>query len=327
MNRHSRRRPRLLDQVRAACRRRNYSLHTERAYCRWVRRYVHFCRDGKGFRHPRDLGADDIRAFLSHLATERDVAASTQNQAVSALVFLYEHVLRQEIGSFEGFVRAKRPKRLPLVLTRGEAAAVLEAMRGPDRLIASLLYGSGLRLSEALRLRVKDVDFGRQQLVVREGKGQKDRLTILPEPTCEPLRAQLSLAKGLHRQDLEAGYGTVYLPKALTRKYPNAAREWAWQWVFPADGLSEDPRSGVRRRHHRSTSSVQRAVKRAVRKAGLDKPATCHTLRHSFATHLLEDGYDIRTVQELLGHEDLRTTQIYTHVTEKAVPVRSPLKG
>lgn len=323
----SSRSPKLLDQVCTACRRRGYSIHTERAYCRWIRRYVYFCGKGRQhLQHPNELGAKDVRAFLSYLATDENVAVATQNQAISALVFLYEQVLGHEIDSFEGFVRAKRPKRLPLVLTREEVGALIEVMHGTDRLIASLLYGSGLRLSEALRLRVKDVDFDRHQITVRQGKGRKDRTTMLPDAITDSLRAQLALAKAYHQQDLEAGYGAVHLPKALSRKYPNAAREWGWQYVFAADSLSMDPRSDVRRRHHRSTSAVQKAVKRAVRKADIDKPASCHTLRHSFATHLLEDGYDIRTVQELLGHKDLRTTQIYTHVMERAVPVRSPLR-
>ncbi len=316
-------RPRLLDQVRNACRRRGYSLRTEQTYCQWVKRYVLFHEK----QHPDQMFEDHVRDFLSYLATERNVAASTQNQALNAIVFLYKRVLDRNIGSFDDFARAKRPKRLPLVLTQKEVISILEHMHGVTRLIASLLYGSGLRLTEGLRLRVKDVDFESNQIIVRSGKGNKDRRTMLPIPLEEALREQLNKAHALHREDLEAGYGAVYLPKALARKYPRAAKEWAWQYVFPSTTLSTDPRSGVRRRHHRSESSVQRAVKHAVRKAGLTKPASCHTLRHSFATHLLEEGYDIRTVQELLGHKSLQTTMIYTHVMQQGVHVRSPLES
>jgi integron integrase len=314
--------PKLLDAVRSACRRRGYSLRTEQSYSRWIVRYVRF----HGTRHPRTLGAEEVRAYLSHLATTRNVAASTQNQALNALVFLYDQVLHTELGSFRGFVRAKRPRRLPLVLSREEVRRLLTAMRSTNRLIASLLYGAGLRISEALRLRVKDLDFDRHQLMVRAGKGNKDRRAILPALLVPALKRQLRKAKALHDEDLEAGYGAVYLPGALARKYPGAERAWGWQYVFPAARLSRDPRSGVRRRHHRTASPVQKAVRRAVRAAEIDKPATCHTLRHSFATHLLEDGHDVRTVQELLGHKDLRTTMIYTHVANLGAGAKSPLE-
>ncbi len=316
------RKPKLIDHVRSACRRRGYSLRTEQAYCRWIKRFIFF----HDMQHPRTLGAAQVRSFLSYLATERDVASSTQNQALNALVFLYGEVLQKDLDSFGDFKRAKKPKRLPLVLSRGEVKALLTQMHGTRRLVASLLYGSGLRLMEALRLRVKDIDFDYSQVTVRRGKGNKDRRTMLPEPLKAPLERQLEKARALHQEDLEADSGEVFLPKALARKYPTAAQEWAWQYVFPSAKLSKDPRGGKTRRHHRSPSTIQKAVKRAVRKAEIDKPASCHTLRHSFATHLLEDGYDIRTVQELLGHKDVRTTMVYTHVLQRGTSVKSPLE-
>ena len=312
----------LLDQMRRACRSRHLSLRTEKAYVRWVQRYVHY----HGLRHPRDLAEANVRAFLEHLAVDRQVAASTQNQALSALLFLYANVLGQPLGDLGAVVRANRPKRLPVVLSRAEVEAVFVHLEGVPRLVASLLYGSGLRLMEALRLRVKDLDFDYCQLTVRQGKGDKDRPTLLPEILHEALQRQLRKAKALHEEDLEAGYGEVALPYALARKYRHAGYEWGWQYVLPSTKRSIDPRSGVERRHHLSPSMVQKAFKRAVRKAGITKPASPHTLRHSFATHLLERGYDIRTVQELLGHKDVRTTMVYTHVLNRGMSVRSPLE-
>jgi integron integrase len=315
--------PRLLDSVRAVARLRHLSIRTERAYSGWIRRFILFHQK----RHPREMGAEEVRQFLSHLAVEGSISASTQNVALCALLFLYRDVLRAELPYVEGIERAKRPARLPVVFTRAEAAALLSRLSGTYKLIAGLLYGSGLRLMEALRLRVKDLDFGYMEILVRDGKGEKDRRTVLPRPLAEPLRHQLERVKVLHEQDLREGFGEVCLPYALGRKYPNAAREWAWQYVFPSAKLSRDPRSGVKRRHHSSADSVQREVKRALREAGIAKHGGCHTLRHSFATHLLEDGYDLRTIQELLGHSDVRTTQVYTHVLNKGGRgIRSPLE-
>ena len=320
---NTRQNSKLLDAVRTACRLRHLSLRTEQAYLRWTVRFVRF----HGLRHPRTLSAADVRAFLSHLAVEKNVAASTQNQALSALLFLYKQVLVQELGDLGEVVRARRPKRLPVVLTRAEVHAVLAQMRGTPLLIAGLLYGAGLRLMEGLRQRVKDLDFAQHPLIVRDGKGAHDRITMLPERLTVPLSRQLKHVKLIHDADLDQGYGAVYLPYALTRKYTHAATSWAWQYVFPGSVRSIDPRSGQERRHHRSESTVQKAIKTAVRRTHIAKPATCHTLRHSFATHLLEDGYDIRTVQALLGHKDVRTTMIYTHVMGRGTTVRSPLDG
>jgi integron integrase len=272
------------------------------------------------------MGADDIRAFLSHLAIRRHVAASTQNVALNALLFLYRHVLHQECPEIGEVERAKRPRRLPTVLTREEVAAMLAQLKGTHYLMASLLYGSGLRLMECLRLRVKDLDFAYQQLTVRDGKGAQDRMTMLPKVLEEPLRRHLAKVQILHDEDLAEGFGEVYLPYALDRKYPSAGRLWAWQYVFPAAKRSIDPRSGKERRHHVSDTVLQKAVKSAIQQADIHKHGNCHTLRHSFATHLLEDGYDIRTVQELLGHKDVKTTMIYTHVLHRGGKgVRSPL--
>lgn len=314
--------PKLLDQVRDLIRGKHYSRRTEESYIGWITRYVRF----HGLRHPRELGSPEIGAFLTHLAVELNVAASTQNQARCALLFLYREVLGMPIDAPEDIVLAKAPQRLPTVLTREEVRAVLDQMGGVDRLMAQLLYGSGLRLMECVRLRVKDLDFGLRQLTVRDGKGMRDRVTTLPDSLEAPLRDQLSLVRRTHGDDLRRGYGAVYLPFALARKYPNAEREPGWQYVFPSDRLAVDPRGGVLRRHHRDERSLQAAVHRAVRAAGVGKPASCHTFRHSFATHLLESGYDIRTVQELLGHRDVQTTMIYTHVLNRGGrAVRSPL--
>lgn len=307
----------LLDQVRDACRLRHLSLRTEQAYVYWIRRYVRF----HDTRHPAEMGAEEIRTFLSQLATAGRVAASTQNQALAALLFLYRHVLR-----IEKAVRARRARKLPVVLTPAETQAVLSQLTGTHGLIAGLLYGSGLRLLECLRLRVKDLDFACHQLTVRHGKGEKDRVTMLPQRLEAALQDHLRRVKEQHTRDLAEGFGTVELPYALARKYPNAPRSWGWQYVFPSMNRSTDPRSGEVRRHHLSESSVQKAVTAAVRKAGITKPGSCHTLRHSFATHLLQAGYDIRTVQELLGHKDVSTTMIYTHVLNRGGKgVRSPL--
>jgi integron integrase len=271
------------------------------------------------------MGRAEIAAFLTHLAVDRKVAASTQNQALSALLFLYQDVLHQEVGSVDA-VHTRKPKRLPTVLTKTEALRVLNAMAGVPQLMAKLLYGSGVRALECVRLRVKDVDFAQRLLLVRDGKGEKDRITMLPENVVAPLQEHLARVKQVHTKDLAEGYGAVYLPYALARKYPPANREWGWQHVFPAKNRAADPRTGVTRRHHLDESSLQKAVRAAARLAGLDKPVSCHTFRHSFATHLLEAGYDIRTVQELLGHQDVKTTMIYTHVLNRgAKAVRSPL--
>jgi integron integrase len=316
--------PRLLDRVRDAIRRRNYSYRTEETYVHWIRRFIFF----SGKRHPEDMGAAEVTAFLSHLARERDVAAATQNQALSALLFLYKEVLARPLPWLDDLERAKRPARLPTVLSRSEVQRMLAAMRGTKWLMASLLYGAGLRLTECLKLRVKDVDFEYRQILVRDGKGAKDRVTMLPQSTIEPLKRQLAVAKVFHDADLAAGHGDVELPDALARKYPRAPYEWAWKFVFPSHKLSIDPRSGALRRHHVYENYVTRGVKEAARAARIDKHVSCHTLRHSFATHLLEGGYDIRTVQELLGHADVSTTMIYTHVLNKGGRgVASPLDG
>src|SRR3989442_927097 len=303
---------------------RHYSLRTEDTYVQWIKRFILF----HDKRHPQTMGAAEVQAFLTDLAVTQHVAASTQNQALSALLFLYKEVLRQEIAWLDEVIRAKKPKKLPVVLTRDEVKRVLHHLEAPTWLMASLLYGAGLRLMECLRLRVKDVDFALHQLTVREGKGAQDRVTILPDSVYEPLHRHLHTVKQLHAVDLEEGFGSVYLPYALERKYPDASHDWIWQYVFPAAKRSLDPRSGIERRHHVLPLVLQRAVKAAVRQAGIPKAASCHSLRHSFATHLLEQGADIRTVQELLGHKDLNTTMIYTHVLQRgARGTRSPLDG
>ncbi|MCL4504827.1 MAG: integron integrase [Chloroflexi bacterium] len=313
---------RLLDQVSDAIRVKHYSIRTEEAYVGWIRRFILF----HDKRHPKDMGGPEIEAFLTHLAVEDHVAASTQNQALSALLFLYRDVLRKELDYPIDAVRAKQPAHLPAVLTKDETRRVIAQLSGIYQLLARLLYGSGLRLLECLRLRVKDLDFARRAIIVRDTKGDEDRVTMLPDTLIEPLREHLQRVKRLHEEDLAKGYGAVYLPDALERKYPNASREWIWQYVFPSEQLSVDPRSGVTRRHHLDESGLQKAVRQAAAAAGLDKRVTCHTFRHSFATHLLENGYDIRTVQELLGHKDVKTTMIYTHVLQRGgLAVRSPL--
>jgi integron integrase len=312
----------LREQFRDVTRLRHLGLRTEETYWNWIRRFIVFHQK----RHPRDLSSDHVSQFLTHLAVEGRVAASTQNQALNALVFLYRQVLRIELPRLENVIRAPQKRRLPVVLTRDEAEAVIARLSHTNRLLASLLYGSGLRLMEAVRLRVKDIDFARGEIVVRDGKGEQDRITMLPQSVRQALELHLDGVKRLHEQDLKSGGGDVYLPYALERKYPKAMREFGWQYVFPAKSLSLDPRTGQQRRHHVLELSLQRAVKKAVSEARIRKNATCHSLRHSFATHLLEAGYDIRTVQELLGHKDVRTTMIYTHVLNKGGRgVRSPL--
>jgi integron integrase len=311
----------LLDQVRDAIRLKHYSIRTEQAYVNWIKRYIYF----HDVRHPAEMGAPEVQAFLTHLAVEGNVAASTQNQALSALLFLYKEVLHQDLGPIDA-MRAKKPKRLPSVLTKEEVHRVLGHLSGTYLLIAKLLYGSGLRLMECLRLRVKDLDFAQHQILVRDGKGEKDRVTMLPESVVVPLQDHLRIVKRTHEEDLAKGHGAVYLPYALECKYPNADKEWLWQYVFPANRLSVDPRSGIVRRHHIHESSLQKAVRAAAQATGIPKRISPHTFRHSFATHLLEAHYDIRTVQELLGHKDVKTTMIYTHVLNRGgLAVRSPL--
>ncbi len=314
--------PRLLDEVRRRLRLRHYSLRTEQAYVGWIRRYVR----ANGKRHPRALGAAEVERFLSDLATAGSVSAGTQNQALSALLFLYREVLQIELPWLDQVVRAKRPRRVPTVLSRDEARRLLAALTGRTWLIGSLLYGTGMRLMECLRLRVKDVDFERREITVRDGKGGRDRRTMLPGALIEPLRREIERARLLHRGDLDAGLGETRLPHALARKYPQAGRDFGWQFVFPSDKRSRDPLDGTLRRHHFDDAMPARALKRARHTAGIVKPLSAHTLRHSFATHLLEDGHDIRTIQELLGHKDVATTQIYTHVLNRGGHgVHSPL--
>jgi len=313
---------RLREQLREVMRFKHYSLRTEESYWNWIRQFIFF----HGKQHPREMGAGQVHQFLSHLAAERKVAVSTQNQALNALVFLYAQVLHRPLGQLEEFERPTRPARLPVVLTQDEARRLLAAVPPKYTLLARLLYGTGLRVMEGVRLRVKDVDFSAGHIVVRDGKGGKDRVTMLPQRLREGLREQLERARAWHEQDVVEGFGRVSLPHALGRKYPKADREWCWQYVFPAERRSIDPATGVERRHHVQEENLQRAVKEGARRAGLTKPVTPHVLRHSFATHLLENGYDIRTVQELLGHSDVATTQIYTHVMQKpGLGVRSPL--
>jgi len=314
--------PRLLDLVRQAIRIKHYSIRTEESYVNWIRRFILFHQK----RHPSQMGVPEIEAFLTDLAVNQHVAASTQNQALSAIIFLYKEVLNLELEARVQAQRAKSPQHLPVVLSQEETRRLLEQIDGTHLLMARLLYGSGLRLMECLRLRVKDVDFEQHQIIVRDGKGEKDRSTLLPEGVVSDLQRHLRHVRLIHEDDLHDGFGAVYLPYALERKYPNAAHEWGWQWIFPASKRSLDPRSGMERRHHADESSLQKAIRTAARKAGLLKPVGPHTLRHCFATHLLEAGYDIRTIQELLGHKDVTTTMIYTHVLNRGpMAVKSPL--
>lgn len=302
--------PRLLEQVKNAIQVRHYSIRTEQAYVHWIKNYIYFHKK----KHPKDMGDVEITEFLSHLATKKNVSASTQNQALNALVFLYRKVLDIEVGVFKELVRAKKPKRLPVVLSHDEAIEVLSHIEGMNSIMANLLYGSGLRLMECVRLRIKDIDFKFKQITVRNGKGNKDRVTLLPESLVDPLKDAISHAKKVHQFDLSEGFGEVYLPFALAKKYPNAPVETGWQYIFPSTKRANDPRSNKIRRHHISETVLQKTVKKAVRKTNIMKPASCHTFRHSFATRLLEKGVDIRTVQEFLGHENVSTTEIYTHV-------------
>jgi integron integrase len=312
----------LLDQLSDAIRSRHYSRRTEKAYCLWVKRYIRFHK----MRHPTTMGGPEINRYITYLAVQRHVSASTQNQALAAVLFLYKHVLGREVEDLGAITRARKPKRLPVVLTRDEVVDVLACLKGDKRLMAALMYGAGLRLTECLQLRVQDVDFGAGEIMVRAGKGDKDRATVLPESVRQPLLDQLEYARRLHSQDLDDGWGRVVLPGALDRKYPNASAEWGWQWVFPQEKRWCDLETGQEGRHHVHETILQRAVRDAVRQAGIAKHATCHTFRHSFATHLLETGYDIRTIQELLGHKNVSTTMIYTHVLNKGgFGVRSPM--
>ena len=314
--------PRLLDQVRARLRTKHYSLRTEETYVNWIERFILF----HGKRHPREMSAPEVEAFLSSLAVERNVSASTQNQALAAVLFLYREVLTIELPWLEKVTRAKRPQRLPTVLTKREVQSLLLHVQGEAGLVVRLLYGTGMRLMEGVRLRVKDVDLERREIIVREGKGNKDRVTVLPDALVVPIQEHLARRRALHDKDVAAGCAQVFMPDALAQKYPKAATQWAWQYVFLAAGFSKDPRSGATRRHHLDELQVQRQVKRAAERASISKPVSPHTLRHSFATHLLETGSDIRTVQELLGHSDVSTTMIYTHVLNRGGKgVRSPL--
>jgi integron integrase len=315
----------LLQNLRNVIRRKHYSIRTEEVYVHWAKHYIHFYQ----LRHPAEMGETHVVQFLTHLAVERRVSASTQNQALNALVFLYKHVLRQPLGSLAGAARAKSQPRIPMVFTRDEVVNLLNQLDGMVWLVTALLYGSGLRLMEGLRLRVKDIDFERLAIYVRSGKGGKDRVSMLPGDLVDPLMAHLGQVRVTYERDRERGLAGVYLPYALARKYPNAPFEWPWQWVFPSGEFSRDPRdNGELHRHHLLPEQIQRHMRRALREAKIEKRASPHTLRHSFATHLLESGYDIRTVQELLGHTDVKTTQIYTHVLNRGGnAVRSPLAG
>lgn len=316
--------PKLLEQMHEALRARHYSRRTEATYCHWVRRYIYFHK----IRHPAEMGEIEINAFLTHLAVNEKVSASTQNQALCGLLFLYRHVLKRELGDLGDVIRARKPKRLPVVMTRAEVKVVLEQLTGDKWLMAGLMYGAGLRLMECLRLRVQDLDLQAGEVIIRDGKGGKDRRSMLPQTLVPLLQEHLRKGKAIHEKDLADGWGRVPLPNALDRKYPNAPSEWRWQWVFPQENRWKNHQTGEEGRHHVDESILQKAFKIAVSRAGLVKRATCHTLRHSFATHLLEDGYDIRTVQELLGHNSVKTTMIYTHVLNRGGKgVRSPLDG
>jgi len=313
--------PKLLDQVRHALRTKHYAMKTEEAYVHWIKRFILFHNK----RHPKEMGEKEINQFITHLAVKEKVAASTQNQALCAIVFLYKHILKIELGDLGDVTWAKKPKRVPVVFTRKEVQIIINQFTGMNWLMGMLLYGAGLRLTECLQLRVNDIDFEYKQITVHNAKGAKDRVTPLPDRLIEPLKEHLKYVKELHDKDINDGYTSVYLPYALERKFPNAGKEFGWKFVFPATQISTDPRTGIRRRHHIHESVIQKAVKQAIRKAGITKHASCHTFRHSFATHLLEAGYDIRTVQELLGHNDVKTTMIYTHVLHQGgLGVKSP---
>ncbi len=312
--------PKLLDQVRSAIRIKHYSYRTEKTYLHWIRRFILFHNK----RHPNEMGEEEITQFINYLATREKASASTQNLALCAIIFLYKNIIKQEIGDLQ-ILWAKKPKRLPVVFTRSEVKRVLDQLRGTNWLMANLLYGAGLRLTECLQLRVGDIDFEYKQVTVRNAKGEKDRVTMLPEKVIEPLKKHLKNVKLLHEKDVKNGYDSVYLPYALERKFPNAGRELCWKFIFPATKISTDPKTGIRRRHHIYETVLQKAIKVAIKKAGITKHASCHTFRHSFATHLLERGQDIRTIQELLGHKNIETTQIYTHVLNKGgLGVKSP---
>ena len=314
--------PKLLDRLREALRSRHYSGRTEEAYCHWVKRFIFFHQ----VRHPAEMAEPEINAFLTHLAVKEKVSASTQNQALSALLFLYRKVIGREVGELGEVIRARKPARVPVVMSRDETKAVLGALTGDKWLMASMMYGAGLRLMECLRLRVKDIDFARNEMSVRDSKGAKDRITMLPASLKAPLQAHLEKVKAIHGRDLADGWGRVLMPDALDRKYPNAPADWRWQWVFPQEKRWKNPATREEGRHHIDESIVQKAVKEAVAKAGLTKRTTCHTFRHSFATHLLENGYDIRTVQKLLNHSDVKTTMIHTHVlNRKPTSIRNPV--
>jgi integron integrase len=314
----------LLDQVRETIRTKHYSYRTEQTYVEWIKRFILFHKK----RHPKDMGVDEVQAYITHLANERRVAASTQNQALSAILFLYKYVLQKEIVFPSDIIRAAKPERLPTVLSHAEAMSAINSMSGVPQLIAKLLYGSGLRIMECMRLRIKDLDFGEHQLMVRDGKGETDRLTILPDSVIPALKDHLETVRAIHQMDLKEGYGEVFLPYALARKFPHAPKEFGWQYVFPASVRSVDPVSGHTRRQHLDVSVPQKAIRHAAQLARIDKPVSPHTFRHSFATHLLQNGYDIRTVQELLGHKDVKTTMIYTHVLQRGgLAVKSPLDG
>jgi integron integrase len=312
----------LIQQVRQEIRRRNYSYRTEQSYVRWIIRFIKFC----GIVHPLKIEPSEVERYLTYLANDRNVAASTQNQALCAIVFLYKQVLQQPLPMLENIQRAKKPQKLPVVLSREEVKLIFNHLKGIPRFIVTILYGSGLRISEAIRMRVKDVDFEYNQILVRNGKGRKDRLTVLPAVIIGTLQKQIKKVQLLHQKDTQMGFGKVLMPKALDRKYPNAAKKLGWQYLFPSRKIAKDPRSGLQHRHHISDTFIQRSVQKAVKKAAINKHATCHTFRHSFATHLLANGYDIRTVQELLGHKDVKTTMIYTHVLNKGgKSVKSPV--
>lgn len=312
----------LLDKVRQCIRLKGYSIRTEKSYVSWIKRFILF----HGKRHPQEMGKSEIEAFLSHLVMKRNVASSTQNQAFNAILFLYNHVLGIDMPQDINALRSKKPVRVPTVMTREETLKLIAMMHGTHQLMAKLIYGCGMRVMECIRLRVKDIDFELNQIIVRDGKGKKDRITVLPDSVKPALKEHLIYVKKLHQADLARGYGRVYLPNALAKKYPNADRQWGWQYAFPAKTLSRDPRSGMKRRHHLHVSCIQKAIRKAVNLCAATKPIGCHTLRHSFATHLLAEGYDIRTVQDLLGHKDVSTTMIYTHVLNRGGKgVRSPL--